>query len=315
MHSSNRGIASFLAIAFAFTWSISGIGAMLGIRATSGMPYMLMAALCMFGPAVAAIIQQRVIEKGPWSELGLRVNGINWKAMVWTCLIGLAIVPLIMVVITVAGDGLGSIAFGKVSVTGARFSVAVSEMMGTMGNGEQPEGLSAALAKLPGGVILLVLFISALFSAFSFNLPFMLGEELGWRGYLYKATASWGALRRTLFTGVAWGLWHAPLIAMGHNYPGYPILGIGFMVIFCVLLAFLFDWSRTRTNRIWGPSVLHGLINGTAGAMALFAWDGHILYGSPVGIAGFVAIAILVVLVVLFDGNYRRSLLTVPAVG
>ena len=308
MHNSNRRIASFLAMAFGFTWTVAGIGALLGVNAHSGLSYMALAAICMFGPVTAAVVQLRVFDKGEWNDLGLTIRGVNWRALIWTSLIGLSIVPLAMVAIMVFGDGMGMINFGKVSVTGARFAVAVNELMAEMGATDPPSGLNAKLAELPGGLIMVVLSITALIAAFSFNLPFMLGEELGWRGYLYNATGSWSTMERTLFTGVVWGLWHAPLIMMGHNYPGYPILGIGFMVVFCVLLAFLFDWSRTRTKAIWGPAVLHGLINGTAGAMALFAWDGHILFGSPVGIAGFAAIAALVLVVILFDGEYRRSL-------
>jgi D-alanyl-lipoteichoic acid acyltransferase DltB (MBOAT superfamily) len=29
-----------------------------------------------------------------------------------------------------------------------------------------------------------------------------------------------------------WGLWHAPVILQGHNYPGYPLLGVLMMVVF-----------------------------------------------------------------------------------
>lgn len=90
---------------------------------------------------------------------------------------------------------------------------------------------------------------------------------------------------------------------MGHNYP---IAGIGFMVVFCTLIAVLFDWSRTRTHAVWGPCVLHGIINGSADLFAVFAWGGHPLVASPVGIGGFVALALLVVVVFLIDGNYRR---------
>jgi uncharacterized protein len=149
--------------------------------------------------------------------------------------------------------------------------------------------------------------VGASFSAFTVNLPFMLGEELGWRGYLFASTSRWSAAKRVAFTGTVWGIWHAPLILLGHNYPGYPFLGIVLMMVFCTLLAMLFDLSRQRSNSVWGPCVLHGIINGSSGAFVLFAWDGHVLLASPAGVAGLVALLVLCIVVFTFDGSYRRS--------
>lgn len=54
------------------------------------------------------------------------------------------------------------------------------------------------------------------------NLPFMLGEELGWRGFQFEETKLLGFWRSSLLIGVLWGLWHAPVIMMGYNYSGEP---------------------------------------------------------------------------------------------
>jgi hypothetical protein len=86
------------------------------------------------------------------------------------------------------------------------------------------------------------------------------------------------------------------------------VWGVFLMMVFCTLLAFLFDWSRSRGGSIWPPTILHGLINGSAGGMLLFAWGGDPLLSSPVGLVGMVAIALLVIGVLVLDGTYRRSL-------
>ena len=271
-------------MAFGFTWGVAGIGALLGIDATSGGSYMALAAVCMFGPAIAALVQHPYIDRAPWKALALHPGQIRWPFLFAAAFLGLCIVPLTLLVIHLLGDGLGFAAFGHVEVSGARFNIAVGELITQMGGEEMPNEATQFLAGLPGSLILVVLLFSGLFSAFSINLPFMLGEELGWRGYLYQALSGWSAGRRVLFTGVVWGLWHAPLIAMGHNYPGHPVLGIGLMVVFCVLLAFLFDWARTRANSVWAPAVLHGVINGTASSVVFFSWEGDVLFGSPVGL-------------------------------
>ncbi|MCR4897180.1 MAG: CPBP family intramembrane metalloprotease, partial [Lachnospiraceae bacterium] len=64
------------------------------------------------------------------------------------------------------------------------------------------------------------------------------GEEGGWRGYMMpKLLRLMGRTPALILGGVIWGLWHAPLTAIGHNfgtdYPGFPWLGILKMCILC----------------------------------------------------------------------------------
>lgn len=302
-----RRITSFLLLAFGSTWAIAGIGAYAGIRATSGLSYMFLAAACMLMPALAAIVQQRLIDRAPWSGLGLSFRGMDLKALVLTALFGVSIIPAALAVLYVLGDICGLEAFGHVSVTSERMLASLTEKLQRSGKGAMAGTMGNALAGVPAGVVLMLGLLVAVVAACTGNLPFMLGEELGWRGYLYQATAPWPAWKRVLFTGIIWGLWHAPLILMGHNYPEYLIAGIGMMVVFCTLLALLFDWSRTRVKAVWGPCLLHGIINGSAGLFALFAWEGQPLVASPVGLGGFLVLAVLGVAVVVFDGAYLRG--------
>ena len=295
-------------LAFGSTWTIAGIGGFMGVRANAGLPYLALAGACMLMPALSAIVQQRLIDRAPWAGLGLIVRGVNWKLMAATALVGVAIVPVIFLVMFVLGDGFGIDAFGHARVTTEQMVSGLQSLMEQAGQSGKSSSLMDQIARVPGWLVLVVGLLAAVLAACTVNLPFMLGEELGWRGYLYQATGEWPLLKRVLFTGVVWGLWHAPLILMGHNYPNHPIAGIGLMVVFCTLLAFLFDWSRTRTHAVWGPCVLHGIINGSAGLFAVFAWGGHPLVASPVGVAGFVGLAVLVLVVFVFDGAYRRRL-------
>lgn len=303
----DRRVTAYLALAFGISWAIALAGMLFGIRSTDGPGYTVMAALFMLGPATAAIIRLRFFDRGPWSAIGLRFKGTRWGMLFVTMSIGVCIVPSVLLVIHLLGDGLGFGAFGHASVTTDRMLIAVGELLEKAG---QPaaSGQVDLLRSIPAPLILMIALLTAVFAACTVNLPFMLGEELGWRGYLFQHTAHWAGLRRVLFTGVVWGLWHAPLIVMGHNYPGYPVVGIGMMVLFCILLAFLFDWARVRSKSIWAPAVLHGIINGSAGAMVLIAWDGHVLVGSAVGLAGLVGIGALAIVTITVDGKYRRLL-------
>jgi membrane protease YdiL (CAAX protease family) len=310
-HSANmneRRILFFLLLAFGFSWSLAGIGSVLGIRVESGLSYVVLAALVMFGPAIAAMVQQRLIDREPWSGLGLALKGTQWGVVALTALLGLSIVPLCLLVLHVFGTWSGIDTFGHVSVSTPRLLDAVADMLEQQGINTSGSTQLEMLERIPAAVVLVLVLAGALVGALTINVPFMLGEELGWRGYLWQRIAHWSGARRVVFTGLCWGLWHAPLIAMGHNYPGYPLLGIGMMVVFCVLLAGLFDWSRTRSGSVWSSVLLHGIINGSAGAMVLFAWDGHVLVGSVVGLGGFITIALLFAMVLLCDPQYRSDL-------
>ncbi|MEO8590420.1 MAG: CPBP family intramembrane glutamic endopeptidase [Flavobacteriales bacterium] len=301
-------ITSFLLLAFGFAWGVAGIGYLCGIHSTADNGYVPLAATCMFGPAVAALVQHRLIDRAPWPGLDLHPKLIRWKFMWLTVIAGICIVPAYFVVIALFGNGADVEHFGHVSITSERFNTAVTGLLAKAGRGEPPSALADLLERIPAWLILVVAQLSAVFAAFTLNLPFMLGEELGWRGYLYQRTASWSVPRRVLFTGTVWGLWHAPLIAMGHNYPGYPVAGIFMMVVFCVSLAFLFDWTRTRSGSVWSACILHGLVNGTAGGAMLFAWNGHVLVGSIAGAAGCMALLLILLVVLALDRQYRMTL-------
>lgn len=96
------------------------------------------------------------------------------------------------------------------------------------------------------------------------GLPQCLGEELTWRGWLLpKLTERFGQLRAVLLTGLIWGLWHAPVVAMGYNYgEGHPLANVAAMVLFCLVLGVIQGFLFWRTDSIWGPVLFHAAVNG-----------------------------------------------------
>lgn len=176
----NRRIMSFLLLAFGITWAIAGVGALLGVD-TEHWGYTLLAATCMLGPAIAALIRWKLVERVPRSVLGLHPSRIEWRQLGITVAIGACIIPLGLLVIHVFGDRLHLLGFGHVEVSGTRLSTSVAAILEERGVKDTP-ALSSRLAELSGAMILLVLLASVVVAAFTVNLPFMLGEELGWRG-------------------------------------------------------------------------------------------------------------------------------------
>ena len=76
------------------------------------------------------------------------------------------------------------------------------------------------------------------------------GEEYGWRGYLQNELFQLGRIRGVLLVGVIWGAWHWPLILMGYNYPGYPLLGLLLMALYTTGLAVVLGYAVLRSGSI-----------------------------------------------------------------
>lgn len=101
------------------------------------------------------------------------------------------------------------------------------------------------------------------------------GEEGGWRGYMMpKLTKLLGIKKAVLIGGIIWGLWHAPLTCVGHNfgtdYPGFPYLGILLMCIFCTLEGILLTFVTVKSGSIWPAAIMHAVNNTNPSVLQLF---------------------------------------------
>lgn len=95
------------------------------------------------------------------------------------------------------------------------------------------------------------------------NLPLMLGEELGWRGYLTPRLRERFGVWGIVLTGIVWGLWHAPAtLLLGFNYPQTPVLGaLALFPVICVQFSLLMTWAMDRSGTVLAPALMHGAIN------------------------------------------------------
>ena len=105
-----------------------------------------------------------------------------------------------------------------------------------------------------------------------------------------------------LIGGLIWGLWHAPLTVMGHNYgvgyPGYPVTGILAMCVFCTVMGIILSYVTIKTKSCLPAVVGHGVLNGLASSGVYFTSlekPYNVFLGpSSVGLiggAGFIALA------------------------
>jgi membrane protease YdiL (CAAX protease family) len=118
-------------------------------------------------------------------------------------------------------------------------------------------------------VMFLIALLAGLVAGWSINGLFAFGEEYGWRGFLWERWKHLGVVRANIAIGIVWGLWHAPLILQGFNYPGYPVAGVFMMMVFTTSLAFILSAIRELTQSVIPAAATHGAINGVAGITVL----------------------------------------------
>jgi len=141
-----------------------------------------------------------------------------------------------------------------------------------------------------------------------------LGEELGWRGYLLPKLRSFFSDRTALVvSGAIWGIWHLPVIVMGHNYgtgyAGYPWLGILAMVVFCIIFGTIEGYVAIKLESVIPAAMIHSVLNAGAGLpLYLVKGEYNMLLGPAVtGLIGGLPFAVLAVVLFIKAGNTKAS--------
>lgn len=199
------------------------------------------ALIVLFGPALANVITRKITHEG-WhdSMLHLKLKG-NIKYY---------LIEVFAVVATAIAEGiLTTIIYGN-----ADFSDIGGGMDGMQHIGN-------------------VLFTVSTIPLMAFN---TFGEEFGWRGYMnQKMEPLLGTTGTVVVGGIIWGLWHAELTVVGHNfgteYDGFPYLGILVMCISCTFLGMGLIWLTKKTGSIYPAAIMHASNNfGGAAIRQLF---------------------------------------------
>ena len=129
---------------------------------------------------------------------------------------------------------------------------------------------------------------SGLIAGATINALLAFGEEVGWRGYLLKQFVGKRFVFTAVVIGAVWGLWHAPLILMGHNFPNHPVIGVFIMIVACVCLAPVVQFIRIKSGSVVAAAIFHGSFNAFASLGVLFLDHTDELLTAPMGLAGMV---------------------------
>jgi membrane protease YdiL (CAAX protease family) len=148
---------------------------------------------------------------------------------------------------------------------------------------------------------ILVGLLLGLIAGITINAVAGFGEELGWRGFMQKELGFLGFWKSSVVIGIIWGIWHAPIILMGHNYPHHPVAGAFMMVVLCVLLAPIFGYVRFKAKSVIASAIIHGSFNGTYGLAIVVAKGGSDLTLGVTGLAGFVVLAVVDIGIFIYE--------------
>lgn len=249
----------------------------------------------MFIPMLITVVVQKLIYKEPLKKpLGISFKFNWWFLVAW----------LLPPIVAFATLGI-SLLFPTVE-----YSPEMTGFFEQLKSLLKPEQIAQAqnqISSLPIHPIWLLL-IQGLIAGVTINAVAAFGEELGWRGLLQKELNFMGFWKSSAIIGVIWGIWHAPLIIQGHNYPEHPLAGILMMTIFTLLLSPIFSYIRLKAKSVIATSILHGTLNATAGLSVLVIKGGNDLSVGITGLAGFIVLSI--VNIALF--SYERFLAKEP---
>lgn len=295
------GISWIAALVFHLTTGFTGLEG--GLEAAA--KYRTFAMFYMFLPAIVALLlralEGRASVRRPHA---LRVKvGFGNDPMLkfrprWSWLAAIALVPVVVAL---------SIAISSLFAEVVGMKEGMLAMMAANGADNLPAESMAEFDKLTNGILLTTTLISALFAGVTINALFAFGEEYGWRAYMVDALRGRRFVPSALLIGVVWGLWHFPLILMGHNgYPNRP-LGVAMMVLFCVLAGVVELYFVLKAGTVWPAVFIHGVINAIAGIGVIMIPTGNALLTGMTGLAGAVAMAVIIALLWLYDRYVSRD--------
>lgn len=266
----------YLLWTFGIAWLMQAVVAFLyrgGLSVIGRMMAQMLMALMMFVPMLGVLLS------------GNRLAGMGWKPHIKGRLKPLLMAWFFPAILTALGAAIYFAVFPR------HFDVSGAYLISIGGE--------AALSQLEAQGIsyaqyILISVVSCLTYAPFINMIPAVGEEAGWRGFLYpQLKTKYGKKKGRLIGGVIWGIWHWPLMALigyeyGTNYIGFPIVGMLLFCIFTIAAGIACDWLYEKSGLIWAPAIFHGAINAAAtvpGAVCLANTGSLILLGpAPIGV-------------------------------
>jgi membrane protease YdiL (CAAX protease family) len=235
--SPRKKVILFVAIVFPLTWLIDLVNWLLG-GTDNLITFTVLMVVSMFVPAIGAAIIMQFVTKEKLRDAGLKWGKRRYIIRAYVLMLAIALVTYGLTL---------AVGWGRIDSDAST----VNEFLDTLG----------VAADIPASVLLGVVGFTALFTGVIVNTTYAFGEEFGWRGFLLPNLLYLGKLKACLISGVIWGVWHTPLILMGHLYDDYSILGILMITVMCVFLGIIFGWLTIASGSLIPAIVAHAALN------------------------------------------------------
>jgi len=289
--SPQRKIGLYLAITFVVSW---GVG--LGFAATGqdwGSPAsQAVAMLFMMPPAFAALIVKGAMAHDPLlEELGLKLRVSPWWLFSW-------LLPPLILGLTWCMGAL---------MPGVETALSLDDFLAYYRDSipaDQMESFEAQVRSY-GMHPVAGMLMQAMMAGVTINAIRGLGEELGWRGLLHHELKL-GFWRKSLVTGLLWGIWYAPLVAQGYRFAEHPMMGVPMTILWCLLAAPIFEYVRVRSRSILATGILYGTLEGMSKIPPLLTGGNDLTIGLY-GISGLMALALVLAAIWFFDQKLSKS--------
>ena len=250
-----KKVIKFLIIVMILAWGLQIAGALIG-NSIGGMTGTLIfqgsLAICMFAPIVAAFLAKADFKRMGWKP---KLKG-NFKWILF-CMF----VPMIM---TILGFAVFFAIWPELFSTDLSY-LAISYEEAGMDTAALEESLASAGISTTG--MILISMLQCITYAPVVNMFLAIGEEAGWRGFLYPELGKrFGRVRTWFIGGAIWAAFHFPAMLLagyeyGSDYIGAPVLGLVTFTLFCIALGVLHEIIYDKTKCIWFPAILHGSVN------------------------------------------------------
>lgn len=252
MKISKKQFIVYLVICFVLSWAFMLLGSIQYMHNSNNTILTRCLSVAMFMPAIAAII----CNKG--------FKGIRFKPKFKGRIKDYLIAFFMPAILTLIGGLIFYLIFPN------QYRDVYETIAATTGIGYEekiPSWLVIVLASLISGFVIGIL-----------NAFLAIGEELGWRGYMYVyLKEKFGITKGRVIGGVIWGIWHfLPMILVGYEYGsdyiGAPFLGLITFTLFTISIGIILDHLYSNNQSIILPSIYHGGVNAVLGIIQL-CWN------------------------------------------
>ncbi|PGM74780.1 CPBP family intramembrane metalloprotease domain-containing protein [Bacillus cereus] len=195
----------------------------------------------MFTPALSSILTRIILKEG-FKDVSFSLGNLKiWKGIGFALLI-----PMI--------------------ICGITYSIA---WLSGIAGFQHPEGgmlepiynmLGLQYVTAPFSFIYLVV-LSGIFGSL-LNLIPVLGEEMGWRGYMLTRLVDAEFSRPILISGLIWATWHVPIVIAGLYVEGPSVVLSVLGIYLCIVpFGYITAYLRLITGSIWPSVIIHATWN------------------------------------------------------